>query len=169
MMTQHVIRHCLAILVANEPGVLARVIGLFSGRGYNIESLAVAEVDGERHLSRITIVTSGTNDIVNQIKAQLGRLVPVQRVVDLGEAGAWIEREMALLKVAAEGASRVEVLRLAEAGRARVIDGAASPLVFHFAGTPDEVSRFLEQMRPHGLIEVVRTGTVGIGMDERTL
>ena len=160
-------RHCLSVLVANEPGALARVIGLFSGRGYNIESLAVAEVDREKNLSRITIVTTGTIEIVNQIQAQLARLIPVLRVVNLSASGAWVEREMALVKVA--GSARAEALKIAAACNATAVDANASPLVFQITGSTDEVNAFLEKIKPHGLAEIVRTGTLGIGASAETL
>jgi acetolactate synthase-1/3 small subunit len=166
---QSINRHCLAVLVTNEPGVLARVVGLFSGRGYNIESLAVAEVNGGTNLSRITIVTRGTDDIVDQIMAQLSRLVPVHRVVNLSKAGAWIEHEMALVKVTAHGDARAKANRIAEDHKAVAVDPDATPLIFHMTGTPSQIDRFLDKIKPHGLIEVVRTGTVGIGADTRTL
>ncbi|TNE36742.1 MAG: acetolactate synthase small subunit [Alphaproteobacteria bacterium] len=156
-------RHCLAALVDNEAGVLARVIGLFSGRGYNIESLTVAEVDHEGHTSRITIVTTGTPMIIEQIKAQLGRLVPVHKVVDLTVEYDSIEREMALVKVVGTGEKRVESLRLSEAFRARVIDTTHSSFVFELTGAPSKIDAFVNLMRPLGLVEVSRTGVVAIG------
>jgi acetolactate synthase-1/3 small subunit len=156
-------RHCLAILVDNEAGVLARVIGLFSGRGYNIESLTVAEVDHQGHMSRITIVTTGTPMIIEQIKAQLGRLVPIHKVVDLTVEHDSVEREMALVKVAGTGERRVESLRLSEAFRARVIDTTSSSFVFELTGAPSKIEAFVNLMRPLGLVEVSRTGVVAIG------
>src|SRR5471032_960569 len=107
--------HTLCVLVDNEPGVLARVIGLFSGRGYNIDSLTVSETEHQKHLSRITIVTRGTPMVIEQIKNQLDRLVPVHRVVDLTLAGPAIERELAMVKVRSKGEPRMEALRLADA------------------------------------------------------
>jgi acetolactate synthase-1/3 small subunit len=157
-----IVRTTLAVVVDNEPGVLARVIGLFSGRGYNIESLTVAETDHQKHTSRITIVTSGTEDIITQIKAQLGRLVPVHRVVDLNKDKPGIEREMALVKVAGEGDKRVEALRLSEAFRARVIDTTHTSFVFELTGAAAKIDAFVELMKPLGLIEVSRTGIVAI-------
>ncbi len=154
--------HTIAVLVDNEVGVLARVIGLFSGRGYNIDSLAVAEVDGQSHLSRITIVTRGTPMVVEQIKAQLGRLVPVQRVVDLTIETESVERELALIKVVGTGESRVEALRLSEAFRARVIDATPGSFVFELTGRKEKLDAFIELMRPIGLKEVSRTGVVAI-------
>lgn len=155
-------KHTIAILVDNEPGVLARVIGLFSGRGYNIESLTVAEVDRPRALSRITIVTRGTLQIVEQIKAQLGRIVPVHRVVDLTENGPSVERELALVKVSGKGERRVEALRIADVYRARVVDSTIESFIFEITGSPDKVNAFVQIMEPLGLSEVVRTGVVGI-------
>ena len=152
----------LAVIVDNEPGVLARVVGLFSGRGYNIESLTVAETDHQRHTSRITVVTSGTPETVAQIKAQLGRLVPVHRVVDLSIDKPGIEREMALVKVAGEGDRRVEALRLSDAFRARVIDTTHSSFVFELTGAPSKIDAFVDLMKPLGLVEVSRTGVVAI-------
>ena len=153
-------KHTIAVLVDNEPGVLARVIGLFSGRGYNIESLTVAEVqDG---LSRITAVTRGTPQIVEQIKAQLGRIVPVHKVVDLTESGPYVERELALVKVAGKGEKRVEALRLSDAFRARVIDTTHSSFVFEVTGSAEKLDAFVDLMKPLGLVEVSRTGVVAI-------
>ena len=154
--------HTLAILVENEPGVLARVIGLFSGRGYNIESLTVAEVDHEGHLSRITIVTKGTPQVIEQIKAQLGRIVPVHSVHDLTVEGRSVERELALIKVAGQGDKRVEALRLADIFRANVVDSTLESFVFQITGTPDKVDAFADLMRPLGLVEVARTGVAAV-------
>jgi acetolactate synthase-1/3 small subunit len=156
------IRTTLAVLVDNEAGVLARVIGLFAGRGYNIESLTVAEVDHLDHTSRITVVTSGTPAVIEQIKAQLERLVPVHRVVDLTLDKPAIEREMALVKVAGMGEKRVEALRLSEAFRARVIDTTHVSFVFEVTGAPAKIDAFVDLMRPLGLVEVSRTGVVAI-------
>lgn len=167
--SQPIKRHCLSVLVTNEPGVLARVVGLFSGRGYNIESLAVAEVDGERRFSRITLVTSGTDDIVSQIKVQLGRLVPVQRIINLTESGAWIEREAALIKVLVEDSKRAEVVRLSATFGAKPVQADATPLVFEVMGACAQIDDFIKAMQSHGLIEVARTGIVGIGADVKTL
>lgn len=152
----------LAVIVDNEPGVLARVVGLFSGRGYNIESLTVAETDHIGHTSRITVVTSGTPEVIEQIKAQLGRLVPVHRVVDLSIDKPGIEREMALVKVAGTGDKRVEALRLSEAFRARVIDTTHTSFVFEITGAPTKIDAFVDLMKPLGLVEVSRTGVVAI-------
>jgi acetolactate synthase I/III small subunit len=154
--------HTLAVLVDNEPGVLARVIGLFSGRGYNIESLTVSETEHEKHLSRITIVTRGTPMVIEQIKNQLDRLVPVHRVVDMSLAGRAIERELAMVKVRGKGDNRVEALRLADAFRARVIDATTESFVFEITGGTAKIDQFVALMLPLGLIEVSRTGIVAI-------
>src|SRR6202162_1410205 len=153
----------LCVLVDNEPGVLARVIGLFSGRGYNIESLTVSETEHEKHLSRITIVTRGTPMVIEQIKNQLDRMVPIHRVVDMTLAGPAIERELAMVKVAGQGDNRVEALRLADAFRARVIDATAESFVFEITGASDKIDQFVSLMLPVGLVEVSRTGVVAIG------
>ena len=155
-------RHTIAVIVDNEPGVLARVIGLFSGRGYNIESLTVAVVDAAESLSRITVVTSGTPMIIEQIKAQLDRLVPVHVVSDLTEEGAYVEREMLLIKVRGTREKRVESLRVADIFRARVIDSTNKSFVFEVTGTTDKLDAFIRLMQPLGLIEVSRTGVVAI-------
>jgi acetolactate synthase-1/3 small subunit len=155
-------RHTIAVLVDNEPGVLARVIGLFSGRGYNIESLTVAEVDRPNQLSRITIATSGTPMIIEQIKAQLSRLVPVHKVHDLTDEGPFVEREMALIKVAGKGETRIESLRLADIFRAQVIDSTIESFVFEITGSAEKLNAFIELMEPLGLVEVSRTGAVAI-------
>ncbi len=155
-------RHTLAILVENEPGVLARVIGLFSGRGYNIESLTVAEVDHTGHLSRITIVTTGTPQVIEQIKAQLGRIVPVYEVHDLTVEGTSVERELAILKVVGTGEKRVEALRLADIFRANVVDSTLESFVFEITGVPDKIDAFGDLMRPLGLTEVARTGVAAL-------
>jgi acetolactate synthase-1/3 small subunit len=159
---QAVLQHTIAVLVDNEAGVLARVIGLFSGRGYNIESLTVAETDHEEELSRITIVTSGTSMVVEQIKAQLERLVPVHRVQDLTTDGPSVERELALIKVAGTGDSRVESLRLSDAFRARVIDTTTQSFTFEITGASSKIDAFIALMKPLGLLEVSRTGIAAI-------
>ena len=170
---QRIERHTLAVLVDNEPGVLARVIGLFSGRGYNIDSLTVSETEHQKHLSRITIVTSGTPMVIEQIRHQLERLVQVQRVVDLTESERpAIERELAMVKVRGKGEHRVEALRLADAFRARVIDATTESFVFEITGKSEKIDQFVELMLPLGLVEVSRTGVVAIsrgpeGMDPR--
>jgi acetolactate synthase-1/3 small subunit len=155
-------RHTIAVLVDNESGVLARVIGLFSGRGYNIESLTVAEVDNREQLSRITIVTTGTKMIVEQIKNQLRRLVPVHKVSDLTIEGAHVSRELALVKVASTGEKRVEALRIADIFRANVIDATNESFVFEVVGATDKVDAFIKLMEPLGLVDVSRTGVVAI-------
>jgi acetolactate synthase-1/3 small subunit len=162
MMKPNVERHTIAVLVDNEAGVLARVIGLFSGRGYNIESLTVAEVDHAAHTSRVTIVTSGTPEVIEQIEAQLARLVPVHRVTNWTTAKPGIEREMALVKVAGAGEKRMEASRLSEAFRARIIDTTHSSFVFEITGAPDKIDAFIDLMRPLGLIDVSRTGVAAI-------
>jgi acetolactate synthase I/III small subunit len=155
-------RHTIAVLVDNEPGVLARVIGLFSGRGYNIESLTVAEVNPDDHLSRITVVTSGTPMVIEQIKAQLSRLVPVHKVHDLTEEGPHVERELVLVKVASAGEKRVESLRIADVFRARVVDSTNESFVFEVTGSTEKLEAFIGLMRPLGLVDVSRTGVVAI-------
>ena len=160
---ERVERHTLSVLVDNEPGVLARVIGLFSGRGYNIDSLTVSETEHERHLSRITIVTSGTPMVIEQIRHQLERLVQIRRVVDLTESVApAIERELAMVKVRGRGENRVEALRLADAFRARVIDAGTESFIFEITGATEKIESFINLMLPLGLIEVSRTGVVAI-------
>jgi len=151
-------RHTLAVIVDNEPGVLARISGLFSGRGYNIESLTVTETEHEKHLSRITIVTTGTNLVIEQIKSQLERLVPVHRVVDLTIQGEAIERELCLVKVVGKGEHRVEAMRLAAAFGARTLDATLTSFVFELTGATDEIERFIKLMTAVGLMEVSRTG-----------
>ena len=161
--TEPVETRTLCVLVDNEPGVLARVIGLFSGRGYNIDSLTVSETEHERHLSRITIVTRGTAMVLEQIKNQLDRLVPVHRVVDLSTGGPAISRELAMVKVRGTGEHRMEALRLADAFRARVIDATTESFVFEITGASDKIESFINLMLPVGLVEVSRTGVVAIG------
>ena len=156
-------QHTLSVLVDNEPGVLARVIGLFSGRGYNIESLTVSETEHEKHLSRITIVTRGTPMVIEQIKNQLDRLVPVHRVVDMTLSGPSIQRELAMVKVRGSGEKRIESLRLADAFRARVIDATTESFVFELTGATDKIDQFVSLMLGLGLVEVSRTGIVAIG------
>ena len=152
----------LSVLVDNEAGALARVIGLFSGRGYNIESLTVAETDAEKHLSRITIVTAGTPQVIVQIKAQLGRLIPVHNVTDLTVESRSVERELALVKVRSKGEKRVEALRLMDAFRARVVDTTLESFVFELTGEPEKINAFVGLMRPLGLVDVSRTGVAAI-------
>jgi len=155
-------RHTIAVLVENEPGVLARVIGLFSGRGYNIESLTVAEVDHTGHLSRITIVTTGTPQVIEQIKTQLGRIVPVHEVHDLTVEGPSVERELAILKVVGDGDKRVEALRLADIFRANVVDSTLNSFIFEITGAPEKIDAFADLMRPLGLSEIARTGVAAL-------
>ena len=155
-------RHTLSVLVDNEPGVLARVIGLFSGRGYNIESLTVAETDHTGHLSRITVVTTGTPAVIDQIHAQLERMVPVHSVTDLTDLANHVERELALYKIVSAGETRVEALRLAEIMGARVVDVTPGSFIFELAETPEQIDAFAELMRPLGLIEFARTGVAAM-------
>ncbi len=155
-------RHTLSVLVDNEAGVLARVIGLFSGRGYNIESLTVAEIDHTGHRSRITIVTSGTPAVIDQIHAQLERMVPVHGVNDLMVEGPHVERELGLFKVVASGEARVEALRMAEIMGARVVDVTPTSFVFELAETSQQIDAFAELMRPLGLVEQARTGVAAM-------
>ncbi len=159
---QKIETHTLSVLVDNEPGVLARVIGLFSGRGYNIESLTVSETEHQQHLSLITIVTTGTPMVIEQIKNQLDRLVPVHHVVDMTLASNSIERELAMVKVRGKGEHRVEALRLADAFRARVIDATVESFVFEITGASDKIEQFIALMLPLGLVEVARTGIAAI-------
>lgn len=160
---EQVVSRTLSVLVDNEPGVLARVIGLFSGRGYNIDSLTVTETEHEKHVSRITIVTRGTPAVIEQIKHQLERLVPVHRVRDLTLEGNSVEREMALVKVAGKGEKRIEALRLAEIFRAKVIDTSTEHFVFELTGKSTKIETFIGIMSELGLVEVSRTGIAAIG------
>ncbi len=162
-------RHTISVLVDNEPGVLARVIGLFSGRGYNIESLTVAEIDAGDSLSRITIVTSGTPMIIEQIKVQLDRLVPVHKVKDLTLEGPFIEREMALVKVVANGEKRVESLRIGDVFKARVVDATINSFVFEITGTADDLNRFIDLMQQLGEVDISRTGAAALSRGTSTL
>jgi acetolactate synthase-1/3 small subunit len=160
-------RHTLAVLVVNEPGVLARVIGLFSGRGYNIESLTVAEVERANAnqsvgLSRITLVTSGTRMIIDQIKAQLERLVPIHRVRDLTEEGPFVGRELALVKIMEQNGRRAEVLRIAESFGARIADSSESSFIFEVSDSTEQVDQFLSMLSGLGRLEVARTGIVAL-------
>lgn len=166
---QEIVSRTLSIMVDNEPGVLARVIGLFSGRGYNIDSLTVTETEHEKHISRITIMTRGTPAVIEQIKHQLERLVPVHRVRDLTAEGASIERELALIKVAGKGDKRIESLRLAEIFRAKVIDTSTEHFVFEITGKPSKIETFIQIMTELGLVEVARTGIAAIGRGAGTL
>ena len=159
---EEISQHTIAVIVDNEAGVLARVIGLFSGRGYNIESLTVAEVDHQSALSRITIVTSGTAMIIEQIKNQLRRLVPIHKVSDLTTDGPYVARELALIKVAGTGEKRVEALRIGDIFRASVVDTTSESFVFEVVGATEKVEAFIDLMVPLGLVEVSRTGVAAI-------
>jgi len=161
--------HTIAVVVDNEAGVLARVIGLFSGRGYNIESLTVAEVDAGERLSRITVVTSGTPQVIEQIKAQLRRLVPVHTVADLTMDGPAVERELALIKVAASGEKRVESLRIAGVFRAGVVDSTNRSFTFEITGSTEKINAFIKLMGPLGLKDISRTGVVAIARGEKAI
>jgi acetolactate synthase-1/3 small subunit len=160
--------HTLSVLVDNEPGVLARVIGLFSGRGYNIDSLTVSETEHEKHLSRITIVTTGTPMVIEQIHHQLERLVPVHRVTNLTVDARLrnfekpLERELVLIKVAGVGEKRLEALRLADAFKATVIDATAEHFVFEITGRTNKVEQFIGILKPLGLVEVSRSGVAAL-------
>jgi len=160
---QEVVSRTLSVLVDNEPGVLARVIGLFSGRGYNIDSLTVTETEHEKQLSRITIITRGTPNVIEQIKHQLERLVPVHHVHDLTLEGRSLERELALIKISGKGEKRVEALRLAEIFRASVIDASTEHFVFEITGRTSKIEQFIQIMTELGLVEVARTGIAAIG------
>ncbi len=154
--------HTLAVLVDNEFGVLGRVIGLFSSRGYNITSLTVAEVDEDASLSRITIVTVGTEQVIQQIKTLLERMVPVHKVHDLTVEGAYVQRELALVKVSSVGEHRVEALRIADIFRARSVDATTESFIFELTGKPSKIDSFIELMRPIGMVEVARTGAAAM-------
>jgi acetolactate synthase-1/3 small subunit len=156
------VTHTISVVVDNEPGVLARIAGLFSGRGYNIESLTVSETEHEKHLSRFTIVTTGTPQVLAQIKTQLERLVNVHRVIDLTVLGEPLERELALIKVAGRGDKRIEALRMAEIFRANVIDASTEHFVFELTGRTSKIEQFISIMTELGLIEVSRTGIAAI-------
>jgi acetolactate synthase I/III small subunit len=156
-------RHTLAVIVDNEPGVLARVIGLFSGRGYNIDSLTVSETEHAKHLSRITVVTTGTPAVIEQIKNQLSRMVPVHNVHDLTKDGRALERELALVKVVGRGEERVEALRLADAFQAEVLDATTEHFIFQLTGGTAKIEQFISIMAPLGLAEVCRTGIAALG------
>ncbi|KPL67737.1 acetolactate synthase [Erythrobacter sp. SG61-1L] len=155
-------RHVLTIIVDNEAGILAKIAGLFTARGYNIDSLTVADITENHAVSRITIVTNGPPAVIDQIHAQLERLVPVHKVIDLSEEGPHIERELALIKVAGKGENRVEALRLADVFRANVVDTTTQSFIFELTGTPDKIDSFVTLMRELGLVEVGRTGVIGM-------
>ena len=155
-------RHTLSVTVDNESGILARIAGLFSARGYNIDSLTVADVTEDEKISRITIVTTGTPQVIEQVVAQLDRMIPVHKVTDLTALGPHVERELALVKVAGTGDHRIEALRLAEVYRARVVDSTISSFIFEVTGGTEKIDKFLELMREVGLVEVARTGVAAI-------
>jgi len=155
-------RHVLNVIVDNEPGILAKITGMFTARGYNIDSLTVADISEDHAISRITIVTKGPEPVIDQIRAQLERLVPVHKVIDLTEEGAHVERELALVKVAGKGDNRVEALRIAELFRANVVDTTTQSFVFELTGAPDKIDSFIALMRELGLVEVGRSGIVGM-------
>ncbi|UAB77059.1 acetolactate synthase small subunit [Erythrobacter sp. SCSIO 43205] len=155
-------RHVLTITVDNEPGILAKITGLFTARGYNIDSLTVADISDDHAISRITVVTNGPPEVIDQIEAQLERLVPVHKVTDLTQAGPHVERELALIKVAGKGESRVEALRIAEVFRANVVDTTTESFVFELTGAPDKIDSFIALMRGLGLVSVGRSGVVGM-------
>ncbi len=155
-------RHVLNVIVDNEPGILAKITGMFTARGYNIDSLTVADISEDHAISRITIVTRGPEPVIDQIRAQLERLVPVHKVIDLTESGEHVERELALIKVAGKGDNRVEALRIAELFRANVVDTTTSSFVFELTGSPDKINSFIALMRELGLVEVGRSGIVGM-------
>lgn len=155
-------RHVLTVMVDNEAGILAKIAGLFTARGYNIDSLTVADISDNHAISRITIVTHGPPAVIDQIHAQLERLVPVHKVIDLTEVGPYVERELALIKVSGKGETRVEALRVADVFRAKVVDTSTSSFIFELTGTPDKIDSFIAIMRELGLVEVGRTGIVGM-------
>ena len=155
-------RHTLAILVDNEPGILARIAGMFTARGYNIESLTVTDVSEDETISRITVVTSGSPQVIEQIITQTERMPPVYKVTDLTDLGPHIERDMALVKVAGAGEHRIEALRLADVFRARVVDSTTGSFVFEVTGTSEKIDSFIDLMREVGLVEIARTGVVAI-------
>lgn len=155
-------RHVLTLVVDNEAGILAKIAGLFTARGYNIDSLTVSEITGDHNTSRITIVTHGPPHIIDQIHAQLDRLVPVHKVVDLTEGAPYVERELALIKVTGKGEARVEALRLADVFRAKPVDTTTESFIFELTGTPDKIDTFVSLMTELGLVETARTGVVGM-------
>ncbi len=161
--------HILSVLVDNEFGVLARVVSLFSARGYNIDSLTVSQTDKEKNISRITVITTGTPMVIEQIKSQLGRLVPVHKVVDLTEQGMHVSRELLLIKVKGKGDKRVEALRIADIFRANVVDSTSQSFVFELTGAAQKIDAFINLMRPLGLVDIVRTGAAAIGRGTKAL
>ena len=167
--SEDIARHTMSVIVDNEAGVLARVIGLFSGRGYNIESLTVAEISDDNTVSRITVVTSGTPMVIDQITAQLERLVPVRAVRDLTVEGPSVEREMALVKVRGTGDIRIEALRIADIFRARVVDTSTESFIFEITGPTEKIEAFISLMQPLGLVEISRTGVAAIARGAEAL
>jgi acetolactate synthase I/III small subunit len=161
--------HTLAVIAENQPGVLARIIGLFAGRGYNIDSLTVSETEHQKHVSRFTIVTNGTDSVIAQIIAQLDRMVPVHSVADLTVQGNFLARELAMVKVRAEGDKRLEALRLGDAFRARVVDASTESFVFEMTGKPEKIDQFISLMVPLGLLEVSRTGVAAISRQPQAM
>ena len=161
--------HTFSVMVDNKSGVLGRVVGMFAARGYNIDSLTVAEVDEDENLSRITVMVTGTLMVIEQIKAQLERIVPVRKVVDLNNEGPFVNRELVLVKVKARGERRVEALRIADIFRARVIDSSNQSFVFELTGSAEKINAFINLMKPLGLVEVSRTGAVAILRGEKPL
>jgi len=151
-----------AILVDNEPGVLHRLVGLFAARGYNIESLTVAETDRRAHTSRVTIVTSGAPQVLAQIEAQLQKMVATRHVQDVSRDPNGLERELALVKVKGAGADRVEALRIGEIFRAKVLDTTIDSFIFEITGASSKIDKFVDLMRPLGLVELSRTGVLSI-------
>ena len=166
---QEIVTHTLAVIAENQPGVLARIIGLFAGRGYNIDSLTVSETEHEKHVSRFTIVTTGTASVIAQIKAQLDRMVPVHSVADLTAEGNFLARELAMVKVNGVGEKRIEALRLGDAFRARVVDASVESFVFELTGKPDKIDQFISLMMPLGLVEVSRTGVAAISRGQSVM
>ena len=154
--------HALAILVENQVGALARVVSMFSARGYNIDSLTVAKVTEDENISRITIITSGTPMKIEQIKSQLGRIVLVHKVVDLTSEGDFVSRELIFVKVKSKGEKRVEALRTADIFRAKVVDSTKQSFIFELTGSSDKLNAFIVLMKDLGLVEVARTGSVAI-------
>ena len=155
-------RHILTILVDNEPGVLARVIGMFSGRGYNIDSLNVAEVSNDQHLSRITIVTEGTSEVVNQIEKQLLRIVPVHSVTNLNQEGSAVEAEVALVFIDVKEDNRKKIYEICDFYRARKIENEHNSIIFEIAGASERINRFIIEIEEITKVEIVRSGPVAI-------
>ena len=154
--------YALSVLVDNEAGALARVVSMFSARGFNIDTLTVAQVETDENLSRITITTSSTDKVIEQVKAQLERLVPVHKVVDLGMEGTFVSRELVFAKVKCRGEKRLEALRTADIFRAKVVDSTKESFIFELTGSSDKLDAFITLMKDLGLVEVARTGAVAI-------